>query len=564
MQKNYRYILFSILIIATLMRLFNLSTGDVLGDEGLYAFRAIGPLDFDEAEFHTTPLEWLDGDIPVWTSFSFHDHPPLVFWTQHLFLNIFGENVFSFRLPSVILGVLSVYLVYLLGTFLFSRMAGLAGAALLAVTANHVFISRVGLQESYVIFFVLLSSYFFLRALRRDRAFIYFGIAVGLGMLTKYTFVFMFPVFALYLLVYHRLRLTNRRLWQGTLIAFVIFLPVIIYNVFLYAAVGHFDFQLSYVLGQQPEVWQTAPGKEMIGSFARRVMDFFPTLFSSQSWLFFTLSLIAVVWFAGGWIMRKKGISKKAMFLVITIAFLLVLYGLIGPTVRFLTMLTPFLALIVGLAFVRLNERGWMSGRIIAAGVVVVMVFEVFYSFNSQILNRSFGAPPWMFSFSLRQENYHWGYSALDDYFERELRGRMPGLAFSMKYEFLNDLQTESLAVSQRADLIPYYALIVYDGNVLNIPQLWVLDRRHIYHGWPVISVAQYYTLLEENGDGYFEESGFEDYYFVTPTENVQIRSQETFSQLTNQFESYLMNAGEEPDVIYNKRNEPAFKVYHF
>ena len=109
-----KLVIFAILVIAAILRLWGLNRGDTMSDEVFYAFRAIGPMDFDHAEFQTTPLEWFDPQIPAWTKLSFHDHPPLVFWVQHFFIKIFGENNFAFRLPSALLGIASVWLVYLI------------------------------------------------------------------------------------------------------------------------------------------------------------------------------------------------------------------------------------------------------------------------------------------------------------------------------------------------------------------------------------------------------------------------------------------------------------------
>src|SRR3990167_1212834 len=88
-----------ILVLAAVLRFWGLSRGDTVNDEVFYGFRAVGLMDFDEAADQTTPLEWFDlsagsGQIPVpsWTKFSFHDHPPLVFWVQHFSILVFGEN----------------------------------------------------------------------------------------------------------------------------------------------------------------------------------------------------------------------------------------------------------------------------------------------------------------------------------------------------------------------------------------------------------------------------------------------------------------------------------------
>src|SRR3989344_9088952 len=153
-----RNILIIIIIASATLRLISLSSGDTVNDEVFMSFRGLGMMDFDEASAQTTPLEWWDGNTPWWTNLSFHDHPPLVFAVQNIFMRIFGENNLAFRLPSALLGIASVYLIYLLGALLYSESAGLIAAAFLGTTLNNIYISRVGMQESYVIFFMLLAS----------------------------------------------------------------------------------------------------------------------------------------------------------------------------------------------------------------------------------------------------------------------------------------------------------------------------------------------------------------------------------------------------------------------
>jgi len=195
MRKNSNRFLFAILLVAALLRFYGLSRGDPVNDEVFTAFRAIGMLDFDAAPEQTTPLEWFDPVRPSWIRLSFHDHPPLSFLVQHFFIRIFGEHTFAFRLPSALLGVFAVYLAYLIGRRLWTERAGLIAAALYGITVNGVYISRVGMQEAYVIFFLLLAAHFFLKSLEKDAYLVWTGVAIGLGLITKYTAAVAIPYY---------------------------------------------------------------------------------------------------------------------------------------------------------------------------------------------------------------------------------------------------------------------------------------------------------------------------------------------------------------------------------
>ena len=546
---NRKYFLIFVLLLAALLRLWGLSRGDPVNDEVFYAFRGLGLIDFDEAEAQTTPWEWFDPAIPFWARISWHDHPPLVFWIQHLFLLIFGESNFAFRLPSALLGILSVWLLYLVGRRLYGSQVGILAALILAATLNHVYISRVGMQEAYVIFFLLAASYLFLRSLGKDTYLIWTGIALGLGLLVKYSSFVLVPIFLGYLLFFKREYFGNRKFWLAAALVLLILTPVIVYNFKLYQRVGHFDFQLSYIFGNSPEYWKVAPGKE-IGTLYERFRSFVPRLVASNSWFLLSGFVLALAAFWRRLFEDFRGTLARHAFLLFSFLFLVVLLLFIGPSFRFLTMLGPFIALAVSLLSSGLYEKFFVRREKLAfIFLSLFLIFEIFYSFNNQIRYYPSGPAPW-FSSKVRYENYNWGYNELGEFWKKELEEKMPELTFQMRYKFLEDLQEESLADARREKLEPYPALIVTYGNFDRGAKLWVLDRLHIYHAWPIISFETYLQYLQKNGLGYYERSGFRHYYFITTTNFVP----------APYFQELVKNAA--PTKIYNKRNGETFRIY--
>ncbi|QQG46568.1 MAG: glycosyltransferase family 39 protein [Candidatus Niyogibacteria bacterium] len=534
-----------ILILAAVLRFWGLSRGDTVNDEVFYGFRAVGLMDFDEAAEQTTPLEWLDPNIPSWTKLSFHDHPPLVFWVQHFSILLFGENNFALRFPSAVLGILSVYLLYLIGRRLYSARAGLVAAALMAVTLNSVYISRTGLQEAFVIFFLLLASYFFLRSLDEENYLIWLGAALGLGFLTKYNVFVLVPIFTTYLLFFRRDYFLNKKLWLGGALAAIIFSPVIIYNIKLYQTVGHFDFQFSYIFGQNPEVWKIAPGKE-IGGLTDRLKNFVLRFIASNSWLFLGIFAAAASAALVGAIKKRKEFLKENSFLLLASAYLLLLLAAIGPSYRFLTMLTPFMALGTG---VFLNYI--YKSKIFLLALGVFLAFEIFYSFNNQITYYPIGPQLWLSS-KVRYENYNWGYNALGDFFKKELKEKMPAIRFDARYKFIEKAQDKSLELAQKNGFEPFPAMIITYGNFDRGAKLWVLDRLHIYHGWPVIDLDTYFKYLSENGPDYYERVGFKHYYFVLAANIVPSYE---FQKIVGDTKSLS---------VLNPRGDETFRIYKF
>lgn len=540
-------ILLLILVVSAALRLAFLSRGDTVNDEVFMSFRGLGMMDFDEAASQTTPLEWWDPNIPWWTNLSFHDHPVLVPAVQNIFMRMFGETNFAFRLPSALLGIASVYLIYLIGVYLYSVSTGLISAALLGATLNSVYISRTGMQESYVIFFLLLASYLFLRALKDDRFLIWIGVAIGLGAEAKYTSLIAIPIILTYLFLFRRDYFCSAgrriKLWYVSFIFLLIFSPSLIYNFNLYRATGHFDFQISYIFGQHPEVWQMAPGKK-IGGLTERIQNFVPRLIASNSWLLLLAAGLSLVKIFGLSFNKPKEVFIKHGFLLISLFWLLFLLLLIGPSYRFLTMLTPFLALSAAILFVEFPEK------IFLPVLTLILIFEIFYSINNQIIYYPKGSEPWLAS-KIRFENYNWGYNELGNYLSQELAHRMPEITFDLKYKFLEKLREKALDKGKERGLESYPALIVYYGNFDRGARLWVLDRLHIYHAWPIISLKIYYEYLQQNGFDYFDRVGFRHYYFILQTNIVSSSEVQALSRGT-------------AVSVYNPRGEEAFKIYKF
>lgn len=553
-------ILICILLAASFLRLVFISRGDTVNDEVLYAFRAIGMLDFDEAAEQTTPIEWFDGHTPWWTRLSFHDHPPLVFLIQHVFMRIFGEHAWAFRLPSALFGIASVLLLYLIGKELYSKNAGLVAAGLLAITVNHVYISRIGLQESYVIFFILLASYLFLRAQKNDRYYLWTGATVGLGFITKYNAFVLAPIFLTYLVLFNSTTFRNKKFWLGTLLALIIFTPVIVYNIELYRAVGHFDFQLSFIVGQHPKVWSVTPGKEIGGLFDR--MRNFPIhLFEINSWIVLALFLASLVVFfvQTAWSSRKAIVVRHA-FLALSIVWLLALFGFIGTSYRFLSILTPFIVLAVSLPLAWLFENRAKTAITVFA---LIASFEIFYTVNSLIAYYPRGSWPVAYS-KVRDETYNWGYNSLDEFVSRELTGKMPAVAFQQKYAFLERIHETALKNASAEKLPREAEIIVYDGNMNSLAQLWVLDRWQVYHAWPVVRTESYLEYLEANRIQDIQKDGFGKHYFIIPTDKVPQKRAEKKTEVGAAFARELESRKITPRELKNERENVVFRIYEW
>ena len=85
-------------------------------------------------------------------------------------VSLFGETEWAVRLPAVLFGVATVPALYWVARLALSRWASLATALLLAVSYHHIFFSQNARGYSAYLFFSVLSTGFFVRALDDDRS----------------------------------------------------------------------------------------------------------------------------------------------------------------------------------------------------------------------------------------------------------------------------------------------------------------------------------------------------------------------------------------------------------
>ena len=144
-SKRLDYILLGvILLVAAVLRLWKLGQVPFMHDE----FSALLRTRFDN--FHDFIQQGVMPD----------SHPigvQLFLWG---WVKLFGMNEFWVKLPFVLMGIGSIYLIYLIGRQWFNRKVGLFSAAFFAVSQFTVFYSQLARPYSAGLFFVLLMAVF--------------------------------------------------------------------------------------------------------------------------------------------------------------------------------------------------------------------------------------------------------------------------------------------------------------------------------------------------------------------------------------------------------------------
>lgn len=149
---------------------------------------------------------------------SFDDYkPPLYFYLVLPFVKILGLNIWAVRLPSALMGVLAVYLTYLLTKELYPNtiLKNLKfkienfTALLLAVSPWHLHFSRGGWEVNAATTLILLGIYAFIKSLKHPRYFILFTLSFLLSLYTYHSTRIIAPLLTVALFTIYRPKISK-------------------------------------------------------------------------------------------------------------------------------------------------------------------------------------------------------------------------------------------------------------------------------------------------------------------------------------------------------------------
>lgn len=544
------FILAAIILVAAFLRLYRYDFADVITDEVFYGYRSIGLVDSLNSPQQPTPFEWYE-TVPAWARLSFHDHPPLGFWLQHISFKIFGINLLGMRAPFILAGIFSVLLVYFIAKRLFQKHGiALVAAAILSVNNYHVWVSRTGVQESLVIVFQLLAILLFLKTLE-NRKWFYPAIAVvGAAILMKYTSVVLLPVFFLYVFWKHRDMLTVPRLILGSGLLLLILSPVIIYNLKLYQTRGHFDYQLSYFLGQDVADWQVRPGREMAGGFTEKFTHLLYRFYAGYGLIFTAATvaaLLALYRFA-----KRDGWSFLGLFL----GFNLLLLFAIGAEERFLPVLAPGLAILIAAAIVTLARQK----RALAYFLIIFLGMETAFTVNTYFVISPAGKEIYGYS-KLRRDSNAWGYNQLEEYLNRFLSESYPVSNFPVRFEFIRQLQEQARNTAKQMGKKPRSVMFVADSTMYGASYLWYITRRTVYDNLPILSDNAFLAAIKEDPD-YFARQGMEEIYFIKAADT--LTEDQAAAEVAAELENLLLQKQNPVELIKRPDDQIAFRIYQY
>ncbi|HEY2403884.1 MAG TPA: glycosyltransferase family 39 protein [Steroidobacteraceae bacterium] len=229
------------------------------GDRWRVAVIGLVAISFLLRLFYIGQVELLPEDSYYW-NYSQHldlgylDHPPMVAWLIWLGTHVFGGSEFGVRIGALCCAAVAALFSYRLTRNLFGEESALVALVLLQVMPFFFLAGLLMTPDAPLTAAWSAALYFLERALLggQARAWLFAGIAIGLGLISKYTIGMLVPVAFAFVLLDPPSRQWLFR-WQpyvALVIAGLIFSPVILWNA--QHEWASFAFQTSRRLAERP------------------------------------------------------------------------------------------------------------------------------------------------------------------------------------------------------------------------------------------------------------------------------------------------------------------------
>lgn len=169
-------------------------------------------------------------------SLSYYEHPPLVAWSNYLMMKLLGSTPYAVRMSALLYSIGDSILVWLITNKIFNnKMKAFLSVLALNIIPAYAIGGLMMLPDAPLGFFWLLTMYFLVKVFFDNKSEYWYaaGFALGLDMLSKYHSIFV-PVSTLFFMLLSREDrkwFKNKNPYIATVIALIIFSPVIIWNV---------------------------------------------------------------------------------------------------------------------------------------------------------------------------------------------------------------------------------------------------------------------------------------------------------------------------------------------
>jgi len=182
-----------------------------------------------------TPQEAYYWNYAQHLSPGYLDHPPLVAATIYTGEALFGHNAWGTRFGAFVYGLLFIFIFYRYARLQVGQTSAVLACAF-ALLLPYFFLGAGFLitPDAPLSLAWVMALYFFYRALVNNEARAWYGVglAMGIGMLSKYTIALLAPAALLFVIIdpQSRRQLLRKEPYLAVIIALLIFSPVIYWN----------------------------------------------------------------------------------------------------------------------------------------------------------------------------------------------------------------------------------------------------------------------------------------------------------------------------------------------
>lgn len=340
---------------------------------------------FDEVYHAFTAREMLRGNPAAWEwwndppeGFAYEwTHPPLAKLGMVGGMWFLGENQVGWRLPGALFSTATVFLVYLLGLQLFkSKTVGVLSSVVFALDGLPLVMSRIGMNDSYFLFFALGAILFFLK-----EKYFFSSILLGLAAASKWTAIWVLPILLFSMFIF-RQKPRFRIFW------FIIVPPLVYLASYIpFFTSGH---ALDQFIGLQKQMWWYHTGLEAthayqssawtwpfnlrpVWLFVENGGDLIANIYVLGNPLIFWSGLVAIGAMGLTGFIRRQGIL---LFIVFSWGILF-LPWIFSPRVMFLyhyLPAIPFLSLAIGWFLSQQNKK-----FVIISYCLITIAYCLFY-----------------------------------------------------------------------------------------------------------------------------------------------------------------------------------------
>ncbi len=192
--------IYLILLIALILRVINL-------DQSFWLDEAINVNVVKELGYRQLALDYSLGDF----------HPPLFHLILKVWTLIFPVSEVTTRMLSVLLGVGSVFVTYLIAKKLFEEKTALIASVLLATAPLHIYYSQEARMYMLAAFLASISVYFFVSLIKKENILLWMGFIISTATLlySDYLPYLLLPTYVVYLAFF------RKNIKKSTLLSFV-------------------------------------------------------------------------------------------------------------------------------------------------------------------------------------------------------------------------------------------------------------------------------------------------------------------------------------------------------